>query len=417
MKLRKTLLVALLTVGVILGCFLVWKYVYQPRKAEQALALALQYVDSGEYLQALPHAMLAAEYFPDRYPAQRALALSLLGSGRDTIRALEHLGLAYGLDSSDYSLGLLYSRTLRDVGEAQRSMDVLDGISLRFPDSAEVFFQRAITLAALSRLDDSYAEYLRAIELEGTNIVALQQQENHQARMAAFSQVISSLARKGDAIANSAEGYAQRGLFRVKIQDFAHAVEDLHMARAMGKNGRDIIGALSVSYMNLGSADSALLYANQAIDMSNTVDSLYKVRALIYIRAGKSQEALADLDKMVSSGVSDGSTYYLRGIANTQLSRYPQAIKDYTKTIELRPDLSEAYFNRGVVYAYEGHFDRAVKDYSVVIGRLPNYIEPVLARGIAYINQDRFEEGCVDLHWAAEHGNEEAKKMLPTYCR
>lgn len=416
---RKRLLLILVAILILLlgiGGYIYWKRIYIPQQAEEALAIAQTYADSGRYDLALPYAQEAADFFPDRFQAQHLQALALLKTGGDTLQAIEYLGRAYTLAPAEYNNALLYSLLTRKFNNAERSLEVLSELIDTHSDSAELFFQRAITRAALADLDSSYIDYTHGVELEGVNEETLLQRFSHQERMAAFAEVISALAREDDPGSNSAEACAQRGLFRVKIQDFSHAIKDFHEAISKGLARGEVFYGLSISYMNVGKLDSALQYASRALEFSAKPDSILQLRALIAIRSNQPKLAVEDLTKLINSGSKKANTYYLRGIAHTQLAQNKAAIQDYTRTIELRPTLNEAYFNRGLAYSYNEDFTHAIEDYNVVIERMPNWVEPYFARGVAYINMDMFNEGCVDLRHAASMGYEQAEDMLDTYC-
>lgn len=416
MKLRTILLSTSILLFLTLAGYLYWRYQYCPQIAEKSLQEARGYLDSDQYALAAPYAQRAVDFFPERFEAQEAQALVLLGTGTDTLRALYHLGKAYALDTTHYQVALLYARISRKLGNSSHALTVLNRALILYPDSASLFFQRAITLAALSQLDSSYSDYMRAMKLEEIHTAKPLHPTLHEDRMGDYASVISALAKHSDPSSTSAEAYAQRGLFRIKIQDYAHAIPDLCSALKKGLSRWDILHGLSQAHMNLGNLDSALTFINQAINLSPTPDSLLQSRALIFIHSARPIQAVEDLNKLVDAGIAKANTYYLRGIAFTQLARNKEAIQDYNTTIRLRPTLYEAYFNRGLIYAYMGDFTRAIDDYNVIIAHMPKYSAPVLARGVAYINLDNFSAGCADFQRAANLGNAQGEKMIEDYC-
>jgi tetratricopeptide (TPR) repeat protein len=100
---------------------------------------------------------------------------------------------------------------------------------------------------------------------------------------------------------------------------------------------------------------------NQSESLGNT-DQIFK-ETLTSMNTGNPDLALISCNKALSVDSSNAKGYYLRALINTQLDRKTDAIKDYSMALKLNPDFFQVYLNRGLLSMKEKQSLKALLDF------------------------------------------------------
>lgn len=187
-----------------------------------------------------------------------------------------------------------------NMGLDSLAIATLDDAVSMAPRSVTVLENRARVLQGVGRVDDAFADYARALEVDSTAVTPL------------FYHGIMSLSR-GDTVVASAD---LRRLERLAPETFE---ANLGMAMMLFQTGRSA---------------EAIPYFNRVIDIDPQAD-YYGARALCRLQADQLAEAADDIAKGLEMKPDDGEFYLYRAILNKMRFRPDDARRDARRAIEL----------------------------------------------------------------------------------
>jgi tetratricopeptide (TPR) repeat protein len=213
-----------------------------------------------------------------------------------------------------------------------------------------------------------------------------------------------------------AEAYKQRGIFKLKIQDYSGAEKDLTQATLLETTDKEIFYQLGQVKSNLDKNDESIEFLNKALNLDPNFDLAYGSRGGAYLKKGNFKQAINDFSKAISLNNEYKRAYYGRGIAKALSKDYKGSILDFNKVIELDKDYAQAYYNRAVSKAILGDHQGALPDYDFIILKDPRNPEAYYNRGISRMNVRDTEGACSDFRKALELKYQPAEPMLKMYC-
>ena len=250
---------------------------------------------------------------------------------------------------------------------------------------------------------------------------------------------------------NSGYGYRQRGLAKLKSEDYQGAILDfnecakfkneifVYLDRGLAKKMlKDYEGALA-DYLKFKEVFPELnyLYYEQMGDLKfelkdfkaaleyyeKNINAAY-TNEEAYLRRGKAKDALnnyegaiLDYTKFIERFPFRMECYLLRGIAKNNIADFQGAILDFNKAIKLEPKNSNAYFRRALTKKKidnNGYF--ALSDLSISIALNPNENSTYYERGLVKLELKDNEGACADFFKAKELGNDKAVEMINENC-
>jgi tetratricopeptide (TPR) repeat protein len=217
--------------------------------------------------------------------------------------------------------------------------------------------------------------------------------------------------------ANPADAYKQRGLFKLKIQDYAGAESDLTQSMEINDSDKEVLYNLGQVKYNLNKLDESVDILSKVIKVDPKYDLAYGARGGAYMKKNDFKKAQADFDKAVTLTPTYKRAYYGRGIAKAFQKDYKGSIGDFTKVIELDPDFVQAYYNRAVSKAILGDHKGALPDYDQIIAKDSKNPEAYFNRGISRMNVKDEVGACSDFRKAVELNYQPAEPMVKMYCQ
>lgn len=149
-----------------------------------------------------------------------------------------------------------------------------------------------------------------------------------------------------------------RGRCRLKIKDFAGALDDAIRARDLGANA----------------GETSLLIARAKTCL------------------GSYGEALLEFDMALAAGVDRQEVLLLRGALQDELGHPDAACRDFDELIRLNPLEWMAFLMRGQVRLGQGRFDLALQDYGVLPKSVSELPAVQVGRGVAMLGLRRWGE-------------------------
>ena len=146
----------------------------------------------------------------------------------------------------------------------------------------------------------------------------------------------------------------------------------------------------------------AIRHFSNAIDMSPTFASPWRLRGDIHLRIGELDKAISDYTRAIQLAHWNEDIYRKRGIAYMQKGDMAAALSDFNESIRKDNTDAEAYAGRAQVYAHEEKFGLALKDASIAIRLQPEDGTYYILRGNIYAQIGNKQEADIDFRTASE---------------
>ncbi len=288
-------------------------------------------------------------------------------SNRATVyRATKRMGLAIAdlteVIRADPSDGLAYY----DLGTAHELSGEFDKARADYREAVRRLPSYAPASAALGRLDSkddpqlALAEFGAAIRLDPKS-PALRARALLYLSLAQPERALPDLDRVIANDASDAIAWANRGVTKAKLGDFAGAIAD----------------------------------CTRAMELSPTVANRVN-RGDAYATLHRDDEALADFDMALQSEPRNVPALLGRANADYSSKRLTAALDDYTRLIDADPHGAMAYFRRGNIHLDLKEFDLAFADYTQSLKLDPNQPVALVNRSIAAARLGRRGEAAND---------------------
>lgn len=346
---------------------------------------------SGDYPAAERNFRRAMELGPARASVLTNLAGTLLAQGKaaDAIGFAER---AVQLDGAGADAWFVLGRCRCEVGDA-RALECFERAVQLNPNFGAAWYQRALILQQLHRVDESLACANRVIGLEPDHLEA----------RAFRVDLLLGAGRYHDALDECkatlalAPGYGASWFQKGRA---LNALARNHEAMTCYREAVRLDPSFAPARMNLGVT-------------------------LCFL--GRHAEGLACFDAVLSRQPGNADAWLNRGLANFSLRRVDQAVADYEHGLAAEPDNAELWFNRGVALAESGGLvstslpgDRpaandelsdpgksehraagepdflaeALRSYEKAIALRPDYLEAWQNHGNLLFAQLRYQDAC-----------------------
>jgi tetratricopeptide (TPR) repeat protein/S1-C subfamily serine protease len=331
-------------------------------------------------------------------------------------------------------LALLADRPEDAIGSFNRAIELVPANNR--PSFYYLWSYRSQCLAKVGRYDDALSSIVRAIDLEPTDILLLNDKANILMGLGKYPEAISihdriiardrknwvwSMANRGIAKFESGDvkgaisdydiaikidprswsNYHNRGNAKYKIGDNGGAINDYSQAISLNPNFAITYAARGLVKQKMGNSNGAIVDYTKAIDIDPDFAEAYDGRSIAKSSIGDIAGSTEDHDRagrilqlrMIVPGfttkpsvVKDLAKYnepfVLSGNDKMTSKDWQGAILDYNRAIEKNPQNHIAYYFRGVVKAELGNRKGAISDYNVAISIDGNDTDFYYARGI-----------------------------------
>jgi tetratricopeptide (TPR) repeat protein len=157
------------------------------------------------------------------------------------------------------------------------------------------------------------------------------------------------------------------------------ALKDYKYVLSVNPKSAYVLNSMSEIYYTMHNIDSALYYANQAIDVDTNYVISYCNKAIILSDKGFDQQALQNFNKAIQKGYNSAEVYFGRGISYKKMNDLNLAKADFSRAIKLRPDDTSYHFQRGLVFDELNIHDSACNDWEFALShgciRAEPYVE------------------------------------------
>tara|TARA_Y100001960_G_C14689515_1_gene835620 strand:- start:68 stop:1453 length:1386 start_codon:yes stop_codon:yes gene_type:complete len=224
---------------------------------------------------------------------------------------------------------------------------------------------------------------------------------------------------------NYVEGWAQRGMVYVQLEEFRTGLDDMEKAKSFGPLTDDadrVYYFSGVAHFEIGerTGQDELSYQlainefnkSEAVlsdDAWITINDIRNGRAWAYLRLGQFTQAEADLIKIPKTDPLYIDSLNGLGSVYLEQEKYDLAIETYDKMIKEDPFDARAIGNRGLSFDRKGDWRSALKDYNKAIALGTDWASYYYSRGLIYqYNMNDYQTALEDYR--------EACKLDTYYC-
>jgi len=159
---------------------------------------------------------------------------------------------------------------------------------------------------------------------------------------------------------------------------------------------------LGYIYTKRDQYDKALIYLNQAIELSGDKAYDYVNRGLVYQRLGKADMAFKDYDRAIEIQPNLAEAYGNKGLLYLEQGKFDEALKEFNQALKLKPAHANSYNNRGRVYFSQKKYSQALSDYNRAAELDSHFFDPIFNRGAVYLVQKKYDLALRDFNQAIE---------------
>ncbi|EFC40880.1 tetratricopeptide repeat family protein [Naegleria gruberi] len=305
-------------------------------------------------------------------------------------------------------------------------MDDLTQAVLFNPGNSQAWLMRALmNFEKFGNLQKSLEDYNKGIELDSTNVVALNNRCKIYLELKEFDKVLkdSSLVidllklegELGATVENGQLAYDPnemfikahmnrvialmgKGEFEKGLSDLSELIKRIPKDK-LPKELANVYVYRGSLYEQLSQPEKALDDFNNAIKIDASNGDAWSSRAFSYIEKEEYGKAVNDFSKLIEIDPTNESSYRKRGNVYMVMEKFEEALKDINKSIELtssdeklKSALEESLKVRGAIYQNLGEFSKAIEDFQRAIELEPNNYDVLISIGNLYLNEENFNQ-------------------------
>ncbi|MDS4059927.1 MAG: tetratricopeptide repeat protein [Candidatus Contendobacter sp.] len=312
----------------------------------------------------------------ERLEARKRLALALGMADADELERLadcanfpnfSHIAEYYARSSTvarqRANLGM--EVVLGAIAETDYRRAVEDGerLLLQNPTNAKLLNNLGSAYYRLGRLEEAFAAYSRALELDDRLVDAYVGRGAVNIDQGEYEKAIRDCAAAIDLSRSHAKAFNNRGLAYMKHGYLDRALEDLREALRLDDR-------LAVAYLNRGVTYNALNEFTQALRdferaylLGHRVQELWLAWGIALIGTEQYQSAIDKLSQAVLRDADPANAYAKRGYAYLQLNYHRQARSDLETALSKDHQRFEAHHNLGLLEARLHNYPAAIERY------------------------------------------------------
>lgn len=282
------------------------------------------------------------------------------------------------------------------------------------------YYFRGIAKANLNDLEGAAADYMKAQEIDLSNVEALKMATSLYVKLENYEATIENYNKLIEVEPKNIDAFFQRGTFKMKISDYKGAINDLSQAIKLSPDYGEAYFNRGKAYAQDGKFKEAISDFEKSISEEFKLSTSYFNSGLAWLKLQQLDKAKANLTncvKITSDNEFVDDAYQLLGTIELMQNNYLKSIDFFNKSIEKNPANIETIYNRALAYGYQKEFQKAINDLDLCLKNGMEKAEVYFARGVQKINLQDFKGGCADLNTAVNKGYTGATEMIQIYCR
>ena len=322
-----------------------------------------------------------------RWPEVLALYDKILAKDPDSAIAYRERARARGMTGDQEG-------ALEDYAEALE----------RWPDWADAFAGRALSLIDLHRIQEAREDAERAVALDSGGWLGHLALGSVEASVGRWERAEASFTRVIELQPQLPQPYMQRGMARLQLGKRKEAEADFKQVKELNPDSPEVLVISAQAYMAAERFDLALADADRAITLDPTRPELYGIRALCWAKLGHAHEKVeADIQAALRLAPASPGLKLLLSQAWLAIGRTTEGLEAIESVLRGDPDNTEALLMRGRVYANNAkkEYEKALADYTTAIRHDPDFMAAYLERASLLARMGQPERALQDLDQAA----------------
>lgn len=225
-----------------------------------------------------------------------------------------------------------------------------------------------------------------------------------------WTDVINNNPRIPQAFNNRAHAYSA-------ANDAQNALADFRQAVYLKPDFEKPYASISNIFREAGMYDSALYYANKALQLEPDMPQALVNRGIANAVSNNTQAAMEDFNKAILLEPEMFEAYNNRGNLYCMLGNPGSGMADYDKSIALNPDFSNAYLNKGRLLKERGQFDEAIENLNLYIQKGGNNPAAFLWIGECYAGKKDFARALEFAQRAKSAGVNDAHRFIEAWSK
>ena len=365
---------------------------------------------------------------------QRKVA-HLYTAGRPPAEILAVFREIIALTPDDMDANLLYAQFLRESGDKAGTLDLLDRLALKFPDSDRILTERAVALMALLRHEEALKDAQRAMQLApnahnaqcliavlnalGRYLEALKCSEEILARdtsnlnsVCAHAECLICCGREKEAaglldafpVPGTREGLSRLLKIRCRahlfLGDLKESSRICEMLLFLEPSDPETLGCHACLLLQRGDLDEAARVAQKSLDLSPTSFTIRTLATVLSAR-GKTAEALEHVDRQRRITPYDLTLLCMRGELLQSLGRLEEALEACDHALRRIPPGVEGVVHvhnrRGMLLFSLGRMPEALQAYDAALEIRPDFADALSNRGVLQAGRRLWAEALASL--------------------
>jgi tetratricopeptide (TPR) repeat protein len=296
-----------------------------------ALDDGLAKMQKGSYSAAIKQFAIVLEQYPENYPSNLGMGISL-----------------------------------RETGHPDSALLYFDH-AIKIQPTAEAYLNRAVlfyTLKANAKgeRDEQTASRIQAVsariyELRG---YCLLQRKDYPKAIKMLDSAISM-------DKNSYKSYVNKASALSNLNRYPEAINTLNQVIQLKPDYINAFYDRAYTYMLLGDQEQAFADCNKVIALDDKNIEAFLLRANVKDQSGDDAAALEDCNQAIAIDSNNAKAYNMRALTRFDAHGYQEIISDCNKAIALDAGYYDPYIQRGDAYDDLGDYDKAIADYTKAI--------------------------------------------------
>lgn len=214
---------------------------------------------------------------------------------------------------------------------------------------------------------------------------ALQQNNQAQAAIVLFQEVLAKHPNQPDALHGLGMAYAQLG-------EFPKAIVSLEQAVRFAPSIAEFHNNLANAYKAVGKTHDAMRHYHEALRLKSPYPQAHNNLGSLLYRIGKIEEATEHFQRALRMDPDSVDTHFNLGLSLVMLDRLVESVTHFEEVLKRRPEHLSAMHNLGVAYCVLKRFSESESLLLEVTKREPNNIDALFHLAVVQSGLGKLEE-------------------------
>lgn len=222
----------------------------------------------------------------------------------------------------------------------------------------------------------------------------------------------------GLAFGQDYETSLKEGFDNMDQKKFQEAIANFKTALSLKPDDPEATYGLIAGNLFSDNVKEAQKLLNVAMEKDPNYAGFLLAKAIISIKKNELDQALETLNQAANLHDKKFAEQILLNLGALKIRKedYEGAIADFKNLLTINPSSSGAYSNLGIVYYKTEKFKDAIDNFNLALEIDPENSIALYNRGMCYYKQNLKPEACLDFQHSCRLTNQNACKMIVTYC-